>query len=86
MGHRLHITCAQCGHTFERNYGVGYTGKGTLYCDTCGKAVNVDFATDCFFNEQCPCGGRYSATAIGNCPICNSPIPEENTCDAGQWK
>ena len=44
MGTIYTLRCRRCGHEFQRRYGVGFNGQGTLYCDRCGKALAVDFS------------------------------------------
>ena len=47
------IRCHKCGHEFERTYGVGVIGKGTLYCDKCGKAADIDFSLGWGLDMEC---------------------------------
>ena len=50
MGVTHNIRCGKCGHAFTRSYGIGINGHGTLYCDRCGQAQQVDLSG--FFNQM----------------------------------
>ena len=78
MGVTSKLHCHICGHEFERNYGIGVLGKGTLYCDRCGKPMNVDFSLGWAVDMDCECGGTYKAEALGCCPECGARLVEED--------
>lgn len=78
MGTTYHFRCRKCGKEFQRNYGIGILGRGTLYCDRCGKARNVDFSCGWDPVESCDCGGSFNADNLGNCPICNNPLTQQD--------
>ena len=65
MGVIYSIRCRKCGNAFNRKYGVGYNGQGTLYCDRCGKAHGVDFSCGWGWEPTCECGGTFDADALG---------------------
>ena len=81
MGVTYRIRCHKCGHTFSRNYGVGYNGQGTMYCVRCGRAQAVDFSGGWGWDPTCECGGTYDADALGRCPQCNSMLTKEDIAD-----
>ena len=88
MGTINKIKCHQCGYEFERRYGIGILGRGTLYCDKCGKATNVDFSYGWNPLDPCECGGTYDAAAMGTCPQCHALISKEDidaNADIIQW-
>ena len=58
MGVTSKIHCHKCGEKFERDYGIGVLGKGTLYCDRCGKPMNVDLSLGWMVDMECECGGN----------------------------
>ena len=78
MGTIYTIRCRKCGHEFQRRYGVGYNGQGTLYCDHCGKAQAVDFSGGWELPPQCKCGGTFDADAMGRCPDCGALLTKED--------
>lgn len=78
MGITYNIRCRKCGHTFARNYGVGFNGQGTLYCDRCGKAQRVDFSGGWGYEPTCECGGTFDADALGCCPKCSALLTKED--------
>lgn len=79
----MKLHCGNCGHEFECCFGIGY---GTLYCDRYGKAVSVDFATNSFFDENCHCGGRYTATAMDTFPQCGQLLAKSDGKEVGHWE
>ena len=78
MGTIYTLRCRKCGHEFQRRYGVGYNGQGTLYCDRCGKAQAVDFGGGWVLPPQCECGGTFDADAMGRCPDCGTMLTKED--------
>ena len=88
MGVTSKLHCHKCGHKFERNYGIGVLGKGTLYCDHCGKPMNVDFSLGWAVDMDCDCGGTYKAEALGCCPrfcvVSSSPVKRNLPCTTSQ--
>lgn len=78
MGISYNIQCRKCGHSFKRNYGVGFNGQGTMYCDRCGRAQNVDFSGGWGWDPACECGGTFDADALGLCPQCGSQLTKED--------
>ena len=78
MGLEYTLECHHCGHTFRRAYGVGMLGRGTFYCDRCGKAHNVDLSTGWDPLPQCECGGTFGDEALGCCPRCGAPLTKED--------
>ncbi len=89
MGVIYSIRCRKCGNAFNRKYGVGYNGQGTLYCDRCGKAHVVDFSCGWGWEPTCECGGTFDADALGCCPQCGSLLSKEDIDEdkpAVQWE
>ena len=78
MGVAYNIRCRRCGHDFERKYGVGFNGQGTLYCDHCGRAQLVDFSGGWVYEATCECGGTFDADALGCCPKCGALLTKED--------
>ena len=78
MGTIYTLRCRRCGHEFQRRYGVGYNGQGTLYCDRCGKAQAVDFGGGWELPPACECGGTFDADALGRCPQCGTMLSKED--------
>lgn len=78
MGVTYNIRCHICGHTFERKYGVGVNGQGTLYCDRCGRIQRVDFSGGWVYESACECGGTFDAEAMGCCPQCGAVLSKED--------
>ena len=78
MGVTSKLHCHKCGHKFERDYGIGVLGKGTLYCDRCGKARAVDFGGGWELPPACECGGTFDADALGRCPQCGTMLTKED--------
>lgn len=76
MGVTSKIRCHSCGHNFKRDYGVGILGKGTLYCDKCGKAMNIDFSLGWGLDMECECGGMFKAENLGCCEKCGVMLEE----------
>jgi len=72
MGIATKNHCNNCGHDFTREYGVGIDGHAVLYCDRCGKSMNVDFSGGWVTLPDCDCGGHFDADAKGRCPKCGS--------------
>ena len=72
MGISTKKHCNNCGHDFTREYGVGIDGHAVLYCDRCGKPMNVDFSGGWVTLPDCECGGHFDADAKGRCPKCGS--------------
>ena len=78
MGISHNIRCRHCGHSFKRNYGVGFNGQGTMYCNRCGRAQNVDFSGGWGWEPTCECGGTFDADAMGRCPECSAMLTRED--------
>ena len=78
MGIIYMIKCQRCGHEFQRHYGVGFFGQGTLYCDRCGRPRVVDFGGGWDTPPQCECGGTFDADAMGKCPNCGALLTKED--------
>lgn len=78
MGVSYKVRCRRCGHDFERKYGVGFNGQGTLYCDRCGRAQLVDFSSGWVYENTCECGGTFDADALGCCPKCGALLTKED--------
>lgn len=78
MGISYNIQCRKCGHSFKRNYGVGFNGQGTMYCNRCGHAQNVDFSGGWGWEPTCECGGTFDADAMGCCPMCGAILTKED--------
>ena len=78
MGIVHHIRCRHCGHSFERRYGVGFNGQGTMYCSRCGAAQPVDLSGGWDWNPACNCGGSFDADALGRCPQCGAILSKED--------
>lgn len=81
MGVTSKIRCHKCGETFERDYGIGVLGKGTLYCDRCGKPMNVDLSLGWMVDMECECGGTHMAEALGCCPQCGVKLVAEDVIE-----
>ncbi len=74
MGVTTKMHCRNCGQDFTREYGVGIDGHAVLYCDCCGKPMNVDFSAGWVSLPDCECGGRYDADSLGCCPKCGAKL------------
>lgn len=81
MGVRSRLRCHRCGEEFEREYGIGVLGKGTLYCDRCGKPMNVDLSLGWAVDMGCECGGTHKAEALGCCPKCGVRLVGEDVIE-----
>ena len=84
MGVTSKIHCHKCGERFERDYGIGVLGKGTLYCDRCGKPMNVDLSLGWMVDMECECGGTHKAEALGCCPKCGVKLVVEDVVDRAE--
>lgn len=78
MGVTYKIRCGKCGHTFTRSYGIGINGQGTLYCDRCGQAQQVDLSGGWMMESSCECGGTFDADAMGCCPKCGALLSKKD--------
>jgi hypothetical protein len=78
MGVTYNIRCGKCGHAFTRSYGIGINGQGTLYCDRCGRAQQVDLSGGWMMESSCECGGTFDADAMGCCPKCGALLSKKD--------
>lgn len=78
MGQTMRLRCHACGEEFERNYGIGIMGNGTMYCNQCGKAKLVDLSCGWEPIAPCDCGGEFDADALGCCPHCGILLEKED--------
>ncbi len=78
MGITHNIRCRKCGSKFSRNYGVGFNGQGTLFCDRCGQAHRIDFSGGWECAPTCECGGTFDADSMGRCPQCGSLLSKKD--------
>lgn len=81
MGVTTKIRCHNGGHVFTREYGVGIDGHAILYCNRCGKSLNVDFSGGWVSLPVCECGGQFDAESLGCCPKCNTKLENNDNIE-----